>query len=389
MAEGAATEHRDHQDHSVGARKSWLLVGGGFAIIVLWFLFAVATPSVRVVSIGPSRVKPRIAVSGDRVLLLAPDGSLWTWAEGTKPRRLGTESDWQAIALSLSDCVGLKTNGTLWQWQKTPGGSPIALSQLSPASHWQAVTADNLGFAALRDDGTLWTWRGTPVQFDDSTNWVSIAGGYGHTAAVSRDGTLWVWGQFYSGQPIGATQFGNDTNWMAVYGATYELMARKRDGSCWMGGSSTPWLTNLLALQRPLQWGEMAPIKEIEDWDSFAFGSCALGLRSDGTLHGFGVNWAGILGSGPFRVRKGPVQITARRDWVAVGASGWVAAGLTADGTVWAWGKRVDRRSLLAQVKQNAAQWLRPLGITLNTAATDLTSPRPMPILQFRSREGG
>ena len=286
-------DHADRPDRSVGEWKSWLLAGGGFTIILLWFLFAVATPSVRVVSIGASRVKPQIAVNGDRVLLLAPDGSLWTWAEGAKPHRLGTESDWQAIALSLSDCVALKRNGTLWQWQKAPGGSPIAPGQISPTSHWQTVTADDMGFAALRDDGTLWTWRGTPVQFDDSTNWVSIAGGRGHMAAVRRDGTLWVWGHFYSRQPMGLTKFGNETNWMAVYGAGYELMARKRDGSCWMGGSSTPWLTNLLALQRPLQWGELAPIKEIEDWDSVAFGSCALGLRGDGTLHGFGVNWAG------------------------------------------------------------------------------------------------
>ena len=100
MAEEAATEHRHCPDRRLGTRTAWLLAGGGFTIILIWFLFAVATPSVRVVSIGPSRVKPQIAVNADRVLLLAPDGSLWRWGEGIKPHRLGTESNWRAIALS-------------------------------------------------------------------------------------------------------------------------------------------------------------------------------------------------------------------------------------------------------------------------------------------------
>lgn len=367
-------------------RRLWPFAAGGLTMLLLLLLLARMTPSVPVVTIGPPQVKPQISVNADRVLVLVPDGSLWTWGQGMRPRRLGTETDWKEIALSRSYFVALKTNGTLWQWTDS-GGFTAAPHQLSSANRWQAVAAGLTDFVALKDDGTLWTWQGPPVQLDETTNWVSVAAGFQYMAGARGDGTLWAWGQFYppSGPPRGMTQVGSETNWATVHAAPYELMARKRDGSCWMGGgASTPWLTDLLALQRPLQWGEMARIKEIEAWDSVTFGSCALGLRGDGTLQGFGVNWAGILGSGSSRVRKGPLQIGPRHDWVAVSAGGWVAAGMTADGTLWAWGKRVDRRDRWLKAKKFAAEWLRKLGLNMNTT---LTSPSPIPILRFRSNE--
>jgi hypothetical protein len=162
------------------------------------------------------------------------------------------------------------------------------------------------------------------------------------------------------------------------------MMARKRDGSCWLGGRSTRWLMDLLALQRPLQWGEMARLKEIESWHSVSFGSCALGLKDDGTLHGFGMNWAGILGGGPFQVRKGPLQIGQRRDWVAVGAGGWVAVGMTAEGSVWAWGQRVDPGGRPSKVRETAVGWLGKLGYKMNGR---VTSPSPRLIFQFQSSD--
>jgi len=364
-------------------RRLWLFAAGGLTMLLLLLLFAIMTPSVPEIPIGPTRVKPQMAVNADRVLVLVPDGSLWAWGQGMRPQRLGTETDWKAIALSGSYFVALKTNGSLWQWMDA-GGFSAAPQKLSAANSWQAVAAGYTDFVALRTDGTLWTWQGPPVQLDESTNWVSVAAGFQYMAGVRGDGTLWAWGQFYppSGPPRGMTQVGSETNWVTVHAGSYELMARKRDGSCWMGGgTSTPWLTNLLALQRPLQWGEMARIKEIEDWDSVTFGSCALGLRSDGTLQGFGMNWAGILGRGLSRVRKGPLQIGPRHDWVAIGAGGWVAAGMTADGTVWAWGKRVDKQGRWLKAKQIAAEWLTKLGLKVNTT---LISPSPSPILRFR-----
>ncbi len=224
----------------------------------------------RVIQIGPPPVKAQIAVARDRVLLLAPDGTLWSWEPGAEVHPVGTGCDWKSIALGWNGFWAIKTNGTLW-----------------------------------------------------------------------RGPDLW-------------------------------------------GGSNSPWVIDLLQLKRPLPWGELARVKQVEDWNSFALSACVLGLRNDGTLHGFGLNWGGILGSGPFRVHKGPLQIGHRRDWVALGASGWVAVGVTADGSVWAWGKRVDKTGFPVKVRQLIAQWAGKLGIRMNS---DILSSRPVRILQFRMRE--
>jgi alpha-tubulin suppressor-like RCC1 family protein len=378
MVEEFATTHRSRPG------KLRRLLVGSFLIILVCFFFLALYHIEPVVQLGRNRVKPQIAVCADRVVLLAPDGSLWTWGRSlgkiTKPHRLGTDSDWNTVAGSASAVIATKTNGSLWRFEafQTPP------RQLYPGTTWRAVAANQKEMAALTTDGAIWAAGESPVQLGQETNWLTLAGGSLHMAAVRTDGSLWVWGEFYPpGTALGLTRFGSESNWSEVCSAGYELMARKRDGTCWMGGSSTPWLANLLALQRPLGWGEVTRIKEVEDWHSVTFGSCALGLGHDGTLRGFGLNYGRLLGSGPFGVRKGPIQIGKRRDWVAVGTAGWVAVGLTADGTVWAWGKRVDKVDFLAKMKQRIAPVLGRLGIKINTATPDVISSQPTPILRF------
>ena len=67
------------------------------------------------------------------VLLLAADGSLWTFGEEylgwpvlglsntniqhtTAIRRIGHDADWASLAAGDSQCLAIKTNGTLWAW---------------------------------------------------------------------------------------------------------------------------------------------------------------------------------------------------------------------------------------------------------------------------------
>jgi alpha-tubulin suppressor-like RCC1 family protein len=193
MTEERAAGQSNHARRPVRTRILWLLAASGVTLALLWLFLGIANPSVPAISIGPKRIKPQIVVSGDRVLLLAPDGSLWTWGQGSGPHRLGMESDWQAIAASFQAFVGLKTNGSLWQWKNSVGFEEPP-RELSPAHDWRAVAAKNIGFAALKADGTLWSLDGSPVQLDESTNWVAVAGMNDYLAAVRGDGTLWVCG---------------------------------------------------------------------------------------------------------------------------------------------------------------------------------------------------
>ena len=52
----------------------------GILLAALAFLiFSKPVSKVTVVSLGPGRVKPQIAVEGKQVFMVAPDGSLWRW----------------------------------------------------------------------------------------------------------------------------------------------------------------------------------------------------------------------------------------------------------------------------------------------------------------------
>ena len=370
-------------------------------------IFNKPVSKITVVSLGPGRVKPQIAVEGKRVFMIAPDGSLWRWgyvspwATGhTCPCRLGTNSDWAKIALGSQRTLAIKTNGTLWTLMPL-GTTNLTARQIGEESNWMAIAAGLCHFVALKADGSLWTWgtnnvnqigtgsmeeQDIPIRVGEDGDWVSVAASQDFTVAVQRNGSLWAWGSscLPTWPPTPMSQIGTETNWVEVYAVTYEFVARKRDGSCWMGGSSTPWLMALLNLQRPLQWGELAHAEELDAWRPIAFGSCAFGLASDGSLHGVGINWGGILGGPPSKVRKGPVQVGSGHDWQILGGNGWTLAGMTTDGGVWAWGERLDGIRRVPPVMHTAAKWLNTWGINFTWSVRTNFSSKPEQILQFR-----
>jgi RNA polymerase sigma factor (sigma-70 family) len=77
-------------------------------------------------------VTPMIAYGYSRdFILLAPDGSLWSWGEerlgwpvlgytnihnSVSLRRIGNETDWVSIAVGDSQNLAIKSDGTLWGW---------------------------------------------------------------------------------------------------------------------------------------------------------------------------------------------------------------------------------------------------------------------------------
>jgi ABC-type Na+ efflux pump permease subunit len=87
---------------------------------------------------------------------------------GENSLRLGTESNWRAVAGGGTMVVALKTDGSLWKW--TFADDPLtkpetaSASRLGTHSDWIAITAAGNGVIALARDGSLWQFQSDPPQ---------------------------------------------------------------------------------------------------------------------------------------------------------------------------------------------------------------------------------
>ncbi len=360
------------------------------------------------ISIGPNRVTPQISVSSGgcgSLYLVAPDGSLWGaginpefWdGLATVPRRIGTNSDWQAVAGTPDFLVALKTNGTLWQW-----GSLVKphRGQVGTATNWGAISGGMDHVLALRNDGTLWAWghndygqlgmtntgalsgSAAPVQVGRETNWVSISSGGLQmedgscrylNLALRRDGSLWAWGGYGPRNEIQCepVQVGGETHWVATGARDGGDKGVKRDGSYW-------------------SWGRFT-LRPNAHSKSKAWMRCVGGLdhnlvlEKDGSLWGWGTNQFGQVGDGTKKRYDNPKKIGLRTDWVAVGAAYYSSVGLTADGTLWGWGEHFWEPPKMGKAIELLK--LSPIGPRLpaKIGLTDkfVTSSAPEPIAIF------
>jgi len=106
-----------------------------------------------------------------------PDGTLWISWKYEESRtntvysdfvKVGTETNWTAVALSWGNTVALKSDGSLWQWQlrRQWNDSLTNLIQsaqkppmrLGTQNDWGAIANTWEGVIALADDGSLWLW---------------------------------------------------------------------------------------------------------------------------------------------------------------------------------------------------------------------------------------
>lgn len=262
---------------------------------------------------------------------------------------------WKEIAVGLTHSLGIKNDGSVWQWGDTTtyrgsAGSETNLSALIPEkvpglTGIVQVTGGQDHSLALERDGTVWTWGGnhsgqlgdgtkvsriTPQKVSGLTDIVSIEADWTRSYAVKKDGTVWGWGGFYFRNPDGSIDNANTpvqligleniVDISAGYGVFMALMS---NGTVW-------YLSD-----------KVTQVAGVRDIVQIAVGAeYTYGLKKDGTVWFWGSNgdaFSSVNGVSTAN-ESTPQFLQGAVDVISVQASAGGPLLLKKDGTVWASG---------------------------------------------------
>ena len=275
---------------------------------------------------------PAISLGDWHGLVLASDGSLWSWGSdymgwpvlgsgtgkpmdhSTSLRRIGNDTNWVSISAAADHNLAIRADGTLWSWGRNAHGGgvrPAAVAVPAPAApgnDWKQAAAGGQHSLALKKDGTLWAWgnnwagrlgiastngSAVPEQVGTDTNWTRVWAGSVASMAMRSDGSLWCWGDLpstNSNHPLttvpGPTRFSPDTNWVDAGIANDTIFAIKAEGTLWAWGSQADLFTEGIG---PQQNGVPRRVGTNDDWK--AISTCLGGwwwspglVKKDGSL---------------------------------------------------------------------------------------------------------
>ena len=349
-----------------------------------------------------------IRVRRDHVLALKADGTLWAWGsnhhgqlglgdtdERFTPTRVGEDDDWARVSVGLESSFGIRQDGSLWAWGRNDFGqlgigdqddrwTPVSVDT---EHEWMGIQDRGLLIVAVRADGSLWTWGRhpsghrsiglsddqldnhcdpdtgictTPLRLEQAgTDW--LAADISDTYAVfgiRPDGRILAFG--YDGylydEGFSATRHGQlgctpDGVRLGLYckGMPVFTATPFSSGGLLQTGQLAVWGQNN---NQQLGLGDSedrnVPVRHpaTEGWAMVSINlQHALGIRSDGSLWGWGSNTLGELGLGEVGGSyPTPIRIGEANDWHRVWASwdlegGRFSLALKEDGTLWAWGR--------------------------------------------------
>jgi alpha-tubulin suppressor-like RCC1 family protein len=298
--------------------------------------------------------------------IVRSSGTLWGWGSSfyggvgngavntnvSSPVQIGTLSNWSKVSDGIEHTMAIKIDGTLWGWGRGDSGqlgngtntnnsSPV---QIGTLSNWSQVSAGSSYTMAIKTDGTLWGWgyngvanlgtgsysnTSSPVQVGTQTNWSYVSAsdisGHPHTFGIKTDGTIWVWGSnlyggsgYSWGSPdfyiMSPKQLGSETNWSKIFQNDQNTIGIKTDGSIWGWGTNNNYQ---LGLGDTVQRVSPTQIGTQTNWSKIDVGiTHSLAIKTDGTLWGWGNNNNNQLTSNiPFGFASLPTQIGTQTNW--------------------------------------------------------------------------
>ena len=330
--------------------------------------------------------------STSRVFAIHQDGSLWGWGYGYlgnsvepssfTPVVISNENDWHKIYNSFVITLALKNDSTLWGWGANYSG------QMMFENSVQLV----------------------PFKLDNN-KWISIASSWGRVFGIKADGTLWRWGDNWpNGNIINPLQVGNESDWKLVNNSYSGISLIKDNGSLWLTewqpsevfnpqqfGSDVDWTNTYVkpgwqnenyGMKTNGQLIDLSTNTEIvvgAQWLKVSCGeySC-MGIQTDGSLWGWGVNWNGELGIGNTAEQTLPVQVGFDSNWIDVAMNHEFCHVLKQDGSIYTMGS-----SSYLGISPPTSQALVPTEIGGCTSSlTELTTSKNLiQILDMMGRE--
>ncbi|HLP77963.1 MAG TPA: hypothetical protein VK327_13720 [Candidatus Paceibacterota bacterium] len=342
---------------------------------------------------GP--VAPVISLGDSYGVVVAGDGTLWTWGHedrgwpvlGQGKNRYSAAlvliddgSNWIAAAAGDAHALALKNDGSVWSWggnfrHQLGDHSTVMTNRVHPTLASNDVTQVAAGFSTgffLKKDGSLWGWglnnfsqlgilsitdAAVPTRIGAETNWIKIRTGGVSSAGIQSDGTLWIWGgspEFGNSKREGSikvpTLVNDEADWTDVTVAFNLWAAVKSDGSLWVWGQNASRFN-------PIDTPSEIPgrIGMESDWESCIASSGGTSLllkKKDGSFWTLQSN-----ATGPTLTR-----VELPKDVVAFGAGGGAFAVATKSGEVWTWGMVLGQPTTRFRIQRTLIEWSWRLG---------------------------
>ncbi len=273
---------------------------------------------------------------GGQVLAVDEDGNVWSWGDNTWGQLGVGDQDDHHVPVMVPGLVDIV---------EVAAGERFGLALDATGSVWAWGNNEHGSLG----DGTN-TDRLTPVLVSGLQGVEAIAAGFLHAVAVKGDRTVWTWGldsldQLGLGTAAGGSivsqntpqQVVSMTDVVQVAANRASSMAVRADGSLWVWGHDGSGSLGLgmiaLDVAVPTQLVALSDVVRVSMGISHT-----TALTADGTVWGWGRNALGAVGDGTQDTRFEPVMVLGVDDGVAIGAGGLGSYAVRASGEVWSWG---------------------------------------------------
>ena len=318
----------------------------------------------------------QISYGDYHVLGIKTDGTLYAWGLNSVgqlgyndtisrsiPTQIGTSS-WTKISAGTSISMGITSDGLMYTWGTNQFGQlglSDSITRSSPVqvgtSSWSQISAGGNHMVAIRSDSTLWSWGNntygqlgqasyaqfsSPVQVGTSS-FIQADAGVNFTTALTSNYDIYNFGDNTFGQ-LGITSTLSEKKSFAMIAGNDDFsLAIDTTGLLFAWGLNTTGqlgLNDTLYRSSPVQVG-------FNSWNfvnvnGAGAGAVASAIRSDGTLWGWGIGTAGVIGDSLTINRSSPVQVSGGGSWTQVVGSKTHKIAIKNDGTLWGWGSNAS-----------------------------------------------